>query len=229
VPARAARIGLVDRIFTRVGASDSLAWGQSTFMVEMTETAAILRDATQRSLVVLDEIGRGTSTFDGMSIAAAVLEHIHDTVRCRAMFATHYHELTALAERLPGAANYNVTAREFGHDVVFLRKLVPGGASRSYGIQVARLAGLPAAAVRRAQAILEEIEAGGGAASPRFAGGGGRGASRRPDQVDLFAAPGPSAVEKRLLAAELDAMKPIDALNLLADLRAEVERTRPKT
>jgi DNA mismatch repair protein MutS len=219
VPAKRARVGLVDRIFTRVGASDSLTWGQSTFMVEMTETAAILRHATRRSLVVLDEIGRGTSTFDGMSIAAAVLEHLHDVVRCRAMFATHYHELTALAERLPGAANYNVAAREYGHDIVFLRKLVKGGASRSYGIQVARLAGLPATVVRRAGALLEDLEQGGEA-------GGKRGlrpatTSAAPDQVSLFAPAGPSAVERRLLGVDLDHTTPLDALALLAKLKEE--------
>ncbi|NMC68811.1 MAG: DNA mismatch repair protein MutS [Myxococcales bacterium] len=218
VPARRARVGLVDRIFTRVGASDSLTWGQSTFMVEMVETAAILRHATRRSLVVLDEIGRGTSTYDGMSIAAAVLEYLHDTVRCRALFATHYHELTALADRLPGAANYNVAAREFGHDIVFLRKLARGGASRSYGIQVARLAGLPAPLIRRASALLEDLEKGG---EP----GGRRGlrppAAAAPEQVSLFAPAGPSAVERKLLDVDLDHTTPLDALALLAALKAE--------
>jgi DNA mismatch repair protein MutS len=221
VPAKRARIGLVDRIFTRVGASDSLTWGQSTFMVEMTETAAILRHATRRSLVVLDEIGRGTSTFDGMSIAAAVLEHLHDTVRCRAMFATHYHELTALAERLPGAANVNVAAREFGHDIVFLRKLAKGGASRSYGIQVARLAGLPATVVRRASALLEDLERGGEPGSKR----GLRPAAASPvEQVSLFAPAGPSAVEKKLREVDLDHTTPLDALALLVALKEEAGR-----
>ena len=221
-PARRARIGLVDRIFTRVGASDSLTWGQSTFMVEMTETAAILRHATRRSLVVLDEIGRGTSTFDGMSIAAAVLEHLHDVVRCRALFATHYHELTALADRLPGAANWNVAAREFGHDIVFLRKLVKGGASRSYGIQVARLAGLPATVVRRAAALLEDLERGSepGARRPmRPAAAAGS------DQVSLFSPAGPSEVERKLTGVDLDHTTPLDALALLAALKREVGRS----
>jgi len=219
VPARRARIGLVDRIFTRVGASDSLTWGQSTFMVEMVETAAILRHATRRSLVVLDEIGRGTSTYDGMSIAAAVLEYLHDTVRCRALFATHYHELTALADRLPGAANYNVAAREFGHDIVFLRKLARGGASRSYGIQVARLAGLPASLIRRANALLEELEQGG-----EFGGRRLRPPAAAPEQVSLFAPRGPSPVERKLLEVDLDRTTPLDALALLAALKAEAAK-----
>ncbi|MBI5499200.1 MAG: DNA mismatch repair protein MutS [Deltaproteobacteria bacterium] len=219
VPARRARVGLVDRIFTRVGASDSLTWGQSTFMVEMTETAAILRHATRRSLVVLDEIGRGTSTFDGMSIAAAVLEHLHDVVRCRALFATHYHELTGLGDRLPGAANWNVAAREFGHDIVFLRKLVKGGASRSYGIQVARLAGLPATVVRRAGALLEELEQQGGEAGPRR--GLRPAAPAGPDQVSLFAAAERSELERKLADVDLDHTTPLDALAFLATLKRE--------
>jgi DNA mismatch repair protein MutS len=170
--------------------------------------------------VVLDEIGRGTSTFDGMSIAAAVLEHLHDVVRCRAMFATHYHELTALADRLPGAANYNVAAREFGHDIVFLRKLVRGGASRSYGIQVARLAGLPAPVVRRAGALLEDLERGGEPGGKR----GLRPAAAAPEQVSLFASGGPSAVEQKLAQVDLDHTTPLDALALLAALKAELAR-----
>jgi DNA mismatch repair protein MutS len=220
VPARRARIGLVDRIFTRVGASDSLTWGQSTFMVEMVETAAILRQAGRRSLVVLDEIGRGTSTYDGMSIAAAVLEYLHDVVRCRALFATHYHELTALADRLPGAANYNVTAREFGHDIVFLRKLARGGASRSYGIQVARLAGLPAAVIRRSREILDQLETSG---DPVFASSAKPAASRGPDQVDLFAARPPSEVERRIRALDVDRMTPMEALSLLHAFRRDLD------
>lgn len=158
VPARSARIGILDRVFTRVGANDDLSRGQSTFMVEMNETANILNHATSRSLVVLDEIGRGTSTFDGLSIAWAVAEYLHDVIRCKGLFATHYHELTELAMSRPGVRNFNVAVREWGDQVVFLRKIVPGGADKSYGIQVARLAGLPAAVLSRAKEILRQLE-----------------------------------------------------------------------
>ncbi len=160
VPAERAEIGLVDRIFTRVGASDDLARGQSTFMVEMHETALIVNHATDRSLVILDEIGRGTSTFDGLSIAWSVAEHLHDEIGARSLFATHYHELTALSESRPAVKNYNVAVREWRDEIIFLRKIVPGAADRSYGIQVARLAGLPEGVVARAQEILEGLEKG---------------------------------------------------------------------
>jgi DNA mismatch repair protein MutS len=158
IPAASAEIGLVDRIFTRVGASDDLARGQSTFMVEMNETAAILNNATDRSLVILDEIGRGTSTFDGLSIAWSVAEHLHDVTGCRTLFATHYHELTDLARTRPGVANCNVAVREWNDDVIFLRKIVEGPADQSYGIQVARLAGLPEPILKRAREILQNLE-----------------------------------------------------------------------
>jgi DNA mismatch repair protein MutS len=158
VPARRARVGLVDRVFTRVGAGDNLARGESTFLVEMRETAHILRYATGRSLVVLDEIGRGTSTYDGVSIAWAVAEHLHDRVGAKTLFATHYHELCALCESHPRVRNVSVAAREWQGEVVFLRKLTPGGASRSFGIEVGKLAGLPAAVVERARAILAALE-----------------------------------------------------------------------
>jgi DNA mismatch repair protein MutS len=158
VPAASARIGLVDQLFSRVGASDDLARGRSTFMVEMVETAAILNQAGERALVILDEIGRGTATFDGLSIAWAAIEHLHEVNRCRALFATHFHELTALAERLPRIANSTVRVREWHGEVVFLHEVAPGAADRSYGIQVARLAGLPPAVVERARAILAELE-----------------------------------------------------------------------
>lgn len=158
VPARRAEIGLVDRIFSRVGASDNLALGQSTFMVEMTETANILRHATKRSLVILDEIGRGTSTYDGLSIAWAVAEYLHDTIGARVLFATHYHELTELARTLSGVVNLSVAVKEWQQQIIFLRKLVKGAANRSYGIQVARLAGLPAATLERAEEILHNLE-----------------------------------------------------------------------
>jgi DNA mismatch repair protein MutS len=241
VPARRARIGLVDRVFTRVGASDDLARGRSTFMVEMTETSAILHNAGPRSLVVLDEIGRGTSTFDGVSIAWAVAEHLHDAVGCRTLFATHYHELQDLARERPAVRNLTVDVREVGDRVVFLRKLVPGGASRSYGIEVAKLAGLPAGVVARAREILRNLEAlevdeGGHAVLAR-----GKKARRAgPDsQLGLFgsgaqkqgAAPDPAlalrqAEGERLLselrALDPDTLRPIDALALLAAWRARL-------
>jgi len=159
VPARQARIGVVDRLFSRVGAADDLARGRSTFMVEMVETAAILNQADERSLVILDEIGRGTATFDGLSIAWAAIEHLHETNRCRALFATHFHELTALATKLPRLVNATMRVKEWQGDVVFLHEVVPGSADRSYGIQVAKLAGLPTAVIERAKLVLAQLEA----------------------------------------------------------------------
>ncbi len=226
VPARRARVGIVDRIFTRVGASDDLARGRSTFMVEMTETAAILHNATRRSLVVLDEIGRGTSTFDGVSIAWAVAEHLHDSVGCRTLFATHYHELQDLARERPGVRNLTVAVREVGDRIVFLRKLVEGGASRSYGIEVAKLAGLPKEVVARAQDILRNLEAmevdeGGHAALAR--------ARRRLDpagQLGLFAAAPADGSAQEIAAAvralDVDALRPLDALNLVAGWKSKL-------
>ena len=160
VPARGATIGLVDRIFTRIGAQDYLTRGQSTFMVEMNETANILNNATPKSLIILDEIGRGTSTFDGLSIAWAVVEHLHNQpqLRARTLFATHYHELTELSLLLPGVKNYNIAVREWADQIVFLRKIVPGGTDKSYGIQVARLAGLPRPVLERAKEVLSTLE-----------------------------------------------------------------------
>ncbi|MDB6006562.1 MAG: mismatch repair protein MutS, partial [Prosthecobacter sp.] len=160
VPVASAEVGLVDRIFTRIGASDDLARGQSTFMVEMNETALILNNATERSLVILDEIGRGTSTFDGLSIAWSVAEHIHDKVGARALFATHYHEITALAQSRSAVKNYNVAVKEWNQQIIFLRKIIPGCAEKSYGIQVARLAGLPEGVIERAKEVLQQLEAG---------------------------------------------------------------------
>jgi DNA mismatch repair protein MutS len=224
VPARRARVGVVDRIFTRVGAFDDLARGRSTFMVEMVETSAILHNATRRSLVVLDEIGRGTSTFDGVSIAWAVAEHLHDAVGCRTLFATHYHELQDLARERPAVRNLTVAVREVGEQVVFLRKLVQGGASRSYGIEVAKLAGLPGSVVARAREILRnleslEVDEGGHAALARGRRkkGGGGGAS----QLGLFGGGAPADPAAAELAAALrgldvDALRPLDALNLVA-------------
>src|SRR3989442_1870529 len=158
VPATSAEIGLVDRIFTRVGASDDLSRGQSTFMVEMNETANIVNNATERSLIILDEIGRGTSTFDGLSIAWSVAEFLHDKIKARTLFATHYHELTKLAAEREGVCNFNVAVREWNEQIIFLRKIVPGGADKSYGIQVARLAGLPKEILDRAKEILSHLE-----------------------------------------------------------------------
>ena len=156
--AHSANIGIVDRIFTRVGASDDLARGQSTFMVEMNETALILNNATKNSLVILDEIGRGTATFDGLSIAWAVAEHLHDEIGCRTLFATHYHELTSLADSKNGVGNANVAVREHNDKIIFLRKIIEGSADRSYGIQVARLAGLPMKIIERSKSILSHLE-----------------------------------------------------------------------
>src|SRR5262249_43396756 len=159
VPAQSAKVGIVDRIFTRVGASDELSRGHSTFMVEMTEAANILNNATPRSLVILDEIGRGTSTYDGVSLAWAITEHLHDAVGCRALFATHYHELAQLADKLPGLRNYNVVVREWQEEIGFLHKIMPGSADKSYGIHVAGLAGVPAEVLDRAREVLIELEA----------------------------------------------------------------------
>ena len=166
VPAKRARIGVIDRLFSRVGAADDLARGRSTFMVEMVETAAILNQATERALVILDEIGRGTATFDGLSIAWATIEHLHESNRCRALFATHFHELTALSAKLARLHNATVRVKEWHGDVVFLHEVVAGAADRSYGIQVAKLAGLPAAVIERAKLVLAQLEF----AGPRFAG-----------------------------------------------------------
>jgi DNA mismatch repair protein MutS len=221
VPAESAVLPVIDRIFTRIGASDNLARGRSTFMVEMTETAAILHNATRRSLVVLDEIGRGTSTFDGLSIAWAVAEHLHDEVGCRTLFATHYHELQDLARERARVRNLTVAVREVGDRVVFLRKLVQGGASRSYGIEVAKLAGLPSEVLARAREILKnleslEVDEGGHAALAR---GGRKRAAQGGAQLGLFGAPPDprvEAVRRELAGLDVDALRPLDALNLLA-------------
>ena len=222
VPANRARLPVCDRIFTRVGASDNLARGQSTFMVEMNETASIIHGATDRSLVLLDEIGRGTSTYDGVSIAWGVTEHLHESVGCKTIFATHYHELTQLGDLLPGAKNMNVIVREVGEEIVFLRRLADGGADRSYGIQVARLAGLPADVIARARELLTELEgthSGGGEGLGRF--GEHRPASEPPpDQLSFFAV-AESPVVKRLRAVDPDTMTPREALDLLFELRKE--------
>jgi DNA mismatch repair protein MutS len=221
VPADAAEIGVVDRIFTRVGASDNLAQGQSTFMVEMIETAAILNGATERSLVLLDEIGRGTSTYDGVSIAWAVTEHIHDRIGAKTMFATHYHELTQIADLLPAAAAWNVAVKEVGDEIVFLRRLERGGTDRSYGVQVARLAGLPHEVIERARQVLSDLEG-----TDRGSGMLGR-RGRLPDSADrwqlsLFQAPESPLIE-RLRSVNPEDMTPVEALVLLAELKRQLE------
>lgn len=218
VPARSARIGIADRIFTRVGASDNLVRGRSTFMMEMTETAAILHGATRRSLILLDEIGRGTSTWDGLSVASAVTEYLHDRIGAKTLFATHYHELTQLSNRLEGVVNYSVAVKEEGDSIVFLRSLVEGGADRSYGVEVARLAGLPQEVIERARALLAILEREGARELPE---------TRRatpapdPDQLGLFLAAPPHPVLERLRTLDPDLLTPLDALNLLAELARE--------
>ena len=216
VPARRAVIGVVDRLFTRVGASDNLVRGQSTFMVEMSETSAILHGATARSLVLLDEIGRGTSTYDGVAIAWAVTEHLHNVVGCKTIFATHYHELTQLTEELAHARNFNVAVREAGDEIVFLHRLEPGGADRSYGIHVGQLAGLPGAVVGRAWEVLKLLEA-------------GHHVARQPpppapdaQQLGLFA-PGTHPLVAELDRLDVNALSPLDALNRLAAWKKRLE------
>ncbi|HUC68625.1 MAG TPA: DNA mismatch repair protein MutS, partial [Stellaceae bacterium] len=218
VPASRARIGIVDRLFSRVGAADDLARGRSTFMVEMVETAAILNQAGTRALVILDEIGRGTATFDGLSIAWAAVEHLHEVNRCRALFATHYHELTALAAKLDHLTCYTMRVKEWQGDVVFLHEVAPGAADRSYGIHVAKLAGLPPAAVARAEAVLALLEK-----------GEQQGAlARLADDLPLFTAARPksareaqpSAAETALATIEPDALTPREALELIYKLKA---------
>ncbi|MCJ8140796.1 DNA mismatch repair protein MutS [Falsirhodobacter halotolerans] len=218
VPAASAHIGLVSQLFSRVGAADDLARGRSTFMVEMVETAAILNQADDRALVILDEIGRGTATYDGLSIAWATLEHLHDTSRCRALFATHYHEMTALAAKLDGVENATVTVREWKGDVVFLHEVVRGAADRSYGVQVARIAGLPAPVIERAKVILEALESGDRE---------GRRKTALIDDLPLFRTPPPvaaaaSEVEDRLRGVQPDEMSPMEALKLIYELRGMV-------
>ena len=226
VPARAARIGVVDRLFSRVGAADDLARGRSTFMVEMVETAAILNQAGTRALVILDEIGRGTATFDGLSIAWATVEHLHDVNKCRALFATHFHELTALAARLARLHNATVRVKEWQGDVVFLHEVVPGAADRSYGIQVAKLAGLPARVIERAKLVLAKLEQEDRAAPKGF------------EDLPLFAAPfkPPAAMQEaahELLAAAIaalnpDEMSPREAMEALYMLKQKLEETEKK-
>ncbi len=220
VPARSARLGVVDRVFTRIGASDNLARGRSTFMVEMTETAAILHTATPRSLVLLDEVGRGTSTYDGLAIAWAGVEYIHARTRAKTLFATHYFELTELAEQLSGVKNYHVAVKEAGGAVVFLRKVQPGAADRSYGIEVGKLAGLPNEVVERAREVLAEHEN----AERRLTSGFATDElqPRPPAQLTIFT-PLSQPVLDRLRELDLNRLTPLEALNLLAELKKQVE------
>jgi DNA mismatch repair protein MutS len=221
VSAKRARIGVVDRLFSRVGAADDLARGRSTFMVEMVETAAILNQATTRSLVILDEIGRGTATFDGLSIAWAAIEHLHETNRCRALFATHFHELTALSEKLARLFNATVRVKEWHGDVVFLHEVVAGAADRSYGIQVAKLAGLPAAVIERARLVLAQLESQDRASARKLI-----------DDLPLFAASARAAAPKSdndelaaaLAALNPDDMSPKEALEALYALKAKATK-----
>jgi len=215
VPARACRMGVVDAIFTRVGASDDLAAGQSTFMVEMTEVAEILQYATAKSLVILDEIGRGTSTFDGMSIARAVVEHIADKdggMGCKTLFATHYHELTDLENAIDGVKNYNIAVKKRGDDITFLRRIVRGPADDSYGIEVAKLAGLPGEVTKRAKEVLKVLEA----TAPN---------ADKVTQLDFgnfekfAAAPVPSELVDKLTAVDVETLTPLEALNFLYELK----------
>jgi DNA mismatch repair protein MutS len=219
VPADSATLSIVDRVFTRIGAADNLARGRSTFMVEMTETAVILNTATSRSLVVLDEIGRGTSTYDGLSLAWAVIEHIHRRIRARTLFATHYHELTELADQLPGVRNLHVSVKEAGDQVIFLRKVAPGRADRSYGIEVARLAGLPVSVIERAREILSLHEKSEQAVTeeltPRAATG---------VQIQMFE-PVNYEIAERIRNLKLDELRPIEALQLLNELQRELKRS----
>jgi DNA mismatch repair protein MutS len=213
VPADSARLPIFDRIFTRIGATDNLALGRSTFMVEMTETAQILHAATPASLILLDEIGRGTATFDGLAIAWAVVEYIHQRTRAKTLFATHYHELTELSQLLPGVKNHHVSVKEAADRILFLRKVEPGAADRSYGIEVARLAGLPLAVVERARKVLARHEEREHTVTEELSPG-----AERPVQISIFT-PMDSGVAERLRAVNLDELRPIDALNLLSDIK----------
>jgi DNA mismatch repair protein MutS len=217
VPARSARLSVVDRVFTRIGASDNLARGRSTFMVEMTETAAILHTATARSLILLDEVGRGTSTYDGLAIAWAAVEYLHARVRAKTLFATHYFELTELAEQLSGVKNYHVSVKETGGGIVFLRRVELGAADRSYGIEVAKLAGLPNEVILRAREVLAEHEFAEQQATAHLSPG----SSPPPTQLTIFT-PLSQPVLDRLRAVDLNRLTPLEALNLLAELKKEI-------
>lgn len=220
VPARSTRLGLVDRIFTRIGASDNLARGRSTFMVEMTETAAILNTATPRSLILLDEVGRGTSTYDGLAIAWAAIEYIHADTRAKTLFATHYHELTELADRLSGVKNFHVTVKESGGGIVFLRKVTEGAADKSYGIEVAKLAGLPMDVIHRAREVLAEHETAEQSAVTHLAKSEAE--SSGPMQLTIFT-PLSQKIVDRIKETDMNAISPLEALNLLHELKKQID------
>lgn len=225
IPAKEAVIGTVDRIFTRVGASDELSRGQSTFMVEMNETANILNNATERSLIILDEVGRGTSTFDGVSIAWAITEYIYQHIRARTLFATHYHELTELALLFPGIKNFSIAVREWGEEIIFLRKIVEGGTDKSYGIHVARLAGIPKEIIQRARMILNNLEAAtlDVNGKPKFAPLKVAQDKKQPKQLKLFASKEDRIIEE-IRKLDISRMAPLDALNKLDELKKKLER-----
>jgi DNA mismatch repair protein MutS len=222
VPARQAKLPLTDRIFTRIGASDNLARGRSTFLVEMSEVAAILNHATPASLVLLDEVGRGTATFDGLSIAWAVVEHLQKNTRARTLFATHYHELTELADLLPTVKNVHVSVKETPNEIIFLRRVEPGSADKSYGIEVARLAGLPRSVIERAREVLKKHEQSEHELSETLTPGAHEGANGNGSGQGLMFTALDRAVIDRLKAADLDQLKPIEALNLLAELKKQI-------
>ena len=225
VPAKQMKLGIVDRVFSRVGASDALTQGQSTFMVEMVETANILNHATMKSLLILDEVGRGTSTFDGVSIAWAVVEYIAQKTRSRTLFATHYHELTRLATTFPSVKNFNIAVKEWNDQILFLRKIVEGGTDRSYGIQVARLAGVPREVVERAKKILVGLESGN--AWPKKKDAGLVPEEPLPaigiDQLSFFGKGGDHPVIEELKALDLNDLTPLQALNLLGEWKKKLE------
>ena len=221
VPAQEAKLPVVDRIFTRIGASDNLARGRSTFMVEMTETAVILNSATPRSLVILDEVGRGTATFDGLSIAWSVVEHLHSRNQAKTLFATHYHELTELAQLLPGVKNYQVTVKESGNEIVFLRRVEPGSADKSYGIEVARLAGLPRPVIQRAREILRGHEQGEHQISNHLTRNYQRRKNNSGKQLNLFVVTEHEALEQ-LRRMDPDRMTPMQALQAIHRLKESV-------
>lgn len=215
VPAESALVPIVDRVFTRIGAADNLARGRSTFMVEMTETAVILNTATSRSLIVLDEIGRGTSTYDGLALAWAVIEHIQRHIRAKTLFATHYHELTELATQLEGVRNLHVSVKESGDQILFLRRVEPGAANRSYGIEVARLAALPMSVIERARQILALHESAEHTVTEVLS------PKPSPMQIQLFE-PVNYQIAERIRKLKLDELRPIEALQLLAELQREL-------
>ena len=214
VPAKEAHIGVVDKIFTRVGASDDLAMGKSTFMLEMSEVAYILANATKKSLIIYDEIGRGTSTFDGMSIARAVAEHTVNKIGAKTLFATHYHEMTTLEDELDGVVNYNIAAKKKHDDIVFLRKIVRGAADDSYGIEVAKLAGVPSAVVRRAKEILSSLDDGAAQTAPAH-----RRAEEDEPQMLSFGSMAENEITDKLSKTDINTLTPLEALNLVYELK----------